>query len=109
MSMPYGGVINWALPRGRSVHDPAVHHGYRHIVAWGVHLGSHAYFIEAQCAKAKEAGAPMDALYLSGSDYVPDRPREWQTFEGLKETNPRLWEQMNTYIDAMKKLEKKAT
>jgi hypothetical protein len=39
MSMPYGGVINWSLPKNKSVHNRAVHHGYRHmwpgVSTWG--------------------------------------------------------------------------
>lgn len=36
---------------------------YRAIAAWGRHVGSQQYYIEAQQAKAAREGAPLDALY----------------------------------------------
>ncbi|KOT47121.1 MULTISPECIES: hypothetical protein [Streptomyces] len=53
---PYGGAIN-------HVTDPTEHHGYLHMVAWAVEIGSHAEYIKVRCAKAKAAGAPLDTLY----------------------------------------------
>ncbi|WP_338675952.1 hypothetical protein V1460_25510 [Streptomyces sp. SCSIO 30461] len=53
---PYGGAIS-------HVTDPAEHHGYLHMVAWAVEIGSHAEYIKDWCAKAKSAGAPLDTLY----------------------------------------------
>jgi hypothetical protein len=53
---PYGGAIN-------HVTDPGEHHGYLHMVAWAVEIGSHAEYIKDRCAKAKAAGAPLDTLY----------------------------------------------
>jgi hypothetical protein len=103
-SMPYGGVINWGATGNRSVHDPAVHHGYRHMVAWSVHLGSYGPYIEAECAKAKAAGAPKDALYLSGTDWGTE-PREWSTFSGLREKKPDTAADIEKYVAAMEKLE----
>ncbi|MFE7118527.1 hypothetical protein ACFU99_24230 [Streptomyces sp. NPDC057654] len=53
---PYGGAIS-------HVTDPAEHHGYLHMVAWAVEIGSHAPYIKHRCAEAKAAGAPLDTLY----------------------------------------------
>lgn len=103
--LPYGGVINWALPGGKSVHSPSVHHGYRHIVAWGVHLGSHAYYIEMQCAKAKEQGAPLDAIYLGGTEWGPAEERVWHTFSEIK--RPENTQAIGEYVEAMIKMEGK--
>lgn len=103
--MPYGGVINWMLPKDKSVHQESVHHGYRHIVAWGVRLGSYAYYIEMQCQRAKDDGAPKDAIYLSGINHSP-QPRVWHTFDGLRLKNPRAGEEIEEYVKAMVRLEK---
>lgn len=54
---PYGGTNH--------VTDPAQHHGFLHMVAWAVECGSEAEYIKHRCAKAKAAGAPLDALYES--------------------------------------------
>lgn len=108
-TMPYGGVINWSLPNGRSVHHPSVHHGYRHLVAWRVEIGSHAQYIADQCALAREQGAPKNAIYLSGSGHHPEEIREWQTFDGLDERNPDLAERMEKYLLVMEKLQKRSS
>jgi hypothetical protein len=109
-SMPYGGVINWSLPGGKSVHDFSVHHGYRHMVAWGVHLGSFAYYIEIQCARAKEMNAPKDAIYLSGADWEPVEQRTWSTFAELKANRTDipgrdLVDRMEKYVQKIKRME----
>lgn len=105
-SMPYGGVVNWRLSNGKSVHDFSVHHGYRHIVAWGVHLGSYAYYIELQCEKARDAGAPKDSIYLrTGPPHVEGEGEVWRTFSDLQEGNPHLAPEITKYVKAMEKLE----
>jgi len=106
-TMPYGGVINWSLPKRKSVHDPDVHHGYRHIVAWGVDIGSHAFYIAEQCDKARQQDAPKNAIYLSGSGHYSDEVREWQTFDSLYVHNPELAKKIESYLRAMEKLEKR--
>lgn len=52
---PFGGA-------NQHVTDPRKHHGYHWIVASGVDMGSDAYYIEAQCQKAKDADAPLDTV-----------------------------------------------
>jgi hypothetical protein len=103
-AMPYGGVINWRLSNSKSVHDLSVHHGYRHLVAWGVHMGSYAYYIELQCQRAQEMGAPEDAIYLSGSEHAPGA-REWRTFSDLQQGNPSLAPEITKYVEAIERLE----
>jgi len=110
ISMPYGGVINWTLPGNKSVHDFSVHQGYRHMVAWAVHMGSYAYYIEIKCAQAKEMGAPLDALFLSGADWEPMEKRKWETFAELKAnrtdfTGLMMVEAMEKYVRAIERLE----
>lgn len=89
------------------MHQPSVHKGYRHMVAWGVHLGSFAGYIESACAKAAKAGAPKDALYLSGTEWSTE-PRVWQTMTGLRETNPELASDVERYVNAMLQKEQKS-
>lgn len=104
-NVPYGGVINWALANGKSVHDPSVHHGYRHIVAWSVHMGSYAYYIELQCQKAKDDGAPKDAIYLRTGAPHTNTEGVWRTFSGLQDGNPNLATEITWYVEAMEKME----
>lgn len=106
-NLPYGGVMNWKLPKGKSVHDLSVHHGYRHIVAWGVHMGSFAYYIEMQCAEAKAQEAPMDAIFLGGSEWGPKKERYWRTYAPLTKSNPALAKEINKYVEAMEKMEER--
>lgn len=76
---PYGGAIN-------HVTDPAEHHGYLHMVAWAVEIGSHAEYIKDRCAKAKAAGAPLDTLYeRSGPCGVGTG--EWVRFSDIDTTS----------------------
>ncbi|MFI8089131.1 hypothetical protein ACIF9R_12550 [Streptomyces sp. NPDC086080] len=75
---PYGGAIS-------QVTDPAEHHGYLHMVAWAVEIGSHAQYIKDRCAKAKAAGAPLDTLYeRSGPCGVGTG--EWVRFSDINTT-----------------------
>ncbi|WP_434598139.1 hypothetical protein [Streptomyces sp. A5-4] len=81
----YGGSIQW---RGGKQHlaDPAVNHGYHHIVAWHILLGSHAYYIIDRCAEAKTAGAPKEVFSFDTIDrFQPTERKSWKhwgTFGG---------------------------
>lgn len=81
----YGGSIQW---RDGTQHlaDPAVNHGYHHIVALGILLGSHAYYIIDRCTGAKAAGARKDVFSSDTIDRFTPTERErwkpWSTFGG---------------------------
>jgi hypothetical protein len=108
---PYGGVINWRMDTKRSVHDPSVHHGYRHMVAWSVWVGSHAYYTEDQCWRAKQEGAPKDAIFMrSPAPHEEEAPREWVTFSSLRTSRTdfdgrQMVEAMEKYVKQIERME----
>ncbi|MFJ2778234.1 hypothetical protein [Kitasatospora sp. NPDC087315] len=93
---PYGGA-------NQHVTDPAKHHGYLHLVAWSVHLGSYSEYIEGRCAEAKAAGAPADVIYeRSGPGGV--RTGEWVRFSSIEtDTRDRAhsFVSMQEYVDEL--------
>ncbi|MFJ5071715.1 hypothetical protein ACIQC7_35395 [Kitasatospora sp. NPDC088556] len=81
----YGGAIQWCDGK-QHLADPAVNHGYHHIVAWHILLGSHAYCIIDRCAEAKTADAQKDAFSFDTIDrFTPTEHKSWKrwgTFGG---------------------------
>ncbi|MCM2392614.1 hypothetical protein [Streptomyces albipurpureus] len=81
----YGGSIQWHDGK-RHLADTAVNHGYHHIVAWHILLGSNAYYIIDRCTEAKAAGAPNDVFSFDTIDrFKPTEHKSWKhwsTFGG---------------------------
>ncbi|MFJ7280649.1 hypothetical protein [Kitasatospora sp. NPDC098663] len=81
----YGGAIQWRDGK-QHLADPAVNHGYHHIVAWHILLGSNAYYIIDRCAEAKTAGAQKDVFSFDTIDrFTPTEHKSWKrwgTFGG---------------------------
>lgn len=65
---------------------------YHAIALWGRRLGSYAYYIHAEQAKAEEMGAPNDALY--------ERDGKWVTVRDLKPDHP-FHHAYATYLEAL--------
>lgn len=56
---------------------------YRHIVAWGSMMGSYAYYVNDQVARAEADGAPENAVF-----YSTDEDR-WKTYDEVKSLSTR--------------------
>lgn len=57
-------------------------HGYTYIAAWGRELGSMPSYIEHQCWRARQAGAPLNATY--------ERDGRWHTTDDIANNPLRL-------------------
>ncbi|MFD7661250.1 hypothetical protein [Streptomyces sp. NPDC059788] len=81
----YGGSVQWRDGK-QHLADPAVNHGYHHIVAWHILLGSNAYYIIDRCTEAKAVGAPKDVFSFDTIDrFQPTERKSWKhwgTFGG---------------------------
>ncbi|MFI5702657.1 hypothetical protein ACIA78_21750 [Streptomyces xanthochromogenes] len=112
MSIPvfrsrYGGAIQWYDGK-RHLADPAVNHGYHHIVAHHILMGSHAYYIIDRCAEAKTAGAQKDVYTFDTIDrFTPTEHKDWKrwdTFGGtgqLREIVKHIVEELNRHTKAL--------
>ena len=94
---PYGGAI-------QHVTDPARNHGYRHLVAFSVDIGSYAAYIIDKCAEAKRENAPEDALYKDS------KSGEWVTYSSYpQDRKDDPWDsayRIAAYVEALIKYEK---
>ncbi|MBK3583342.1 hypothetical protein JHN49_06260 [Streptomyces sp. MBT57] len=72
----YGDFIQWCDGQ-RHLADPAVNHGYHHIVAWHILAGSNAYYITDRCTEARTAGAPKD-VFDTTHRFNPTERKSWE-------------------------------
>ncbi|GAA2348659.1 hypothetical protein [Streptomyces violaceusniger] len=82
---PFGGAI-------QHVADPKRNRGYHYVVAWGVDLGSYAYYIEMSCAEAENDDAPKNAIYKG-------RDGHWRTVDELRDA--RQIQRYEDYVAAL--------
>lgn len=67
---------------------------YKHIAAWGAVMGSFAYYVQGQQARAAEVQAPVDAVFERHDANGPTG--EWITYDGV---SPESRAQVDFYLD----------
>ena len=68
----------------------ALYKKYPYIVAWGWMLGSKSYFVDDECWRAEQDGAPTDAVYKSHSTGEWVRVGELQNAEARVRLEDRV-------------------
>jgi hypothetical protein len=69
-------------------------HNYEGIQAWGRMQGSFPYYIQNQCIKADQDGAPEDAIYPKRTNQGDDTS-EWNRIRDIESAETRHWFTVN--------------